>query len=102
AHAGLYSSTWGLLPFAISRQPVEEITVQQVSYLNERLPEITLEAAPDGPPLLAVPAPGGGVDIVVPVPSRVRIPYDNSLPVRVQFSCIDAGGNAAKDCPIRV
>ena len=102
AHAGLYSSAWGLLPFAISRQPVEEITVQQVSYLNDRLPEITLEGAANGQLLLPVPAPGGGVDIVVPVPNRVRIPYNDALPVRVQFSCIDAGGKAATDCPVRV
>src|SRR5439155_15653172 len=83
AHAGFYSSSWGLLPFAISRAPVEEITVRQVSYLTEKLPEVTLESHGKDDVILPAPAPGGGVDIVVPVPSRVSIPYDIPLPMRV-------------------
>src|SRR5262249_53900051 len=101
AHAGFYSSAWGLLPFAISRQPVEEITIRQVNYLSERLPEIRLEGAAEGETILPVPAPGGGVDIVVPAPSHLRIPYEDALPVRVQFSCVVPGG-AAGNCPIHV
>ena len=87
SHAGLYNSFWGLLPFSISRSPVEELTIQQVSYLVEKLPEITLENASKQEILLPVPAPNGGADLVVPVPSRLTIPYDGPLPARIQFSC---------------
>jgi len=100
AHAGYYSSAWGLLPFSISRAPVEEITIQQVSYLAEKLPEITLENAGKNDVIIPAPAPGGGVDISVPVPSRAAIPYDSPLRTRVQFSCI-ARPEFGK-CPIRV
>ena len=100
AHEGYYSSSWGLLPFSISRGPVEEITVQQISYLAEKLPEITLENVGKEDLIIPVPAPGGGVDISVPVPSRAAIPYDSPLRTRVQFSCI-AGPEFGR-CPIRV
>ena len=97
AHAGFYSSSWGLLPYTFSRAPVEEITVQQVSYVSEKLPEIRLESPNKLATILPVPN-GGGVDTVVPVPSRISIPYDG-VPVRIQFSCIGAGTD---ECPIRV
>jgi hypothetical protein len=100
AHAGYYSSSWGLLPFAISRGSVEEITVQQVSYLAEKLPEITLEGAGKNDLMIPAPATGGGVDISVPVPSRASIPYDSPLRTRVQFSCI--AGPEFDKCPIQV
>jgi len=100
AHAGYYSSNWGLLPFSISRGAVEEITVQQVSYLAEKLPEISLEGGGKEDRIVPAPAPGGGVDISVPVPSRAAIPYDSPLRTRVQFSCI-AGPEFGK-CPVRV
>jgi hypothetical protein len=97
AHAGFYSSSWGLLPYTFSRAPVEEITVQQVSYISEKLPEIQLESPNKLATILPVPN-GTGVDTVVPVPSRISIPYDGA-PVRIQFSCIGAGPD---ECPIRV
>ena len=89
SHAGFYSSGWGLLPFALSNAPVEEVTVRQVSYLVEKLPEIgQVDAMP-------VPASGGGVDLVVSGPGRLIIPYDGPFPARVQFSCGAA-------CPLSV
>ncbi len=94
SHAGLYSSFWGLLPFSFSRVPVEEVTVQQVSYLIDKLPEITLESASKQEILLPRPAPDGGLDLVVPVPARLTIPYDGPSPARIQFSC--------NECAMRV
>jgi hypothetical protein len=102
AHAGYYSSAWGLLPFSFSKVPIEEIHVEQVSYLVEKLPEIVLERAPEGQVIVPIPIPDGGVDVVVPVPSRIRIPYDNPSSMRVQFSCVLAGGAPLAQCPIRV
>ena len=99
AHAGFYSSSWGLLPFSFSYAPLEEITLRQVSDLVEKLPEITLEGARDEA-IIPSPASGGGVDVSIPVPSRVAIPYDVSLPMRVQFSCISTPEPGK--CPIRV
>jgi 4-amino-4-deoxy-L-arabinose transferase-like glycosyltransferase len=98
AHAGFYSSNWGLLPFSFSRAPVESIDVKQVSYLVEKLPEIEFDE-PDEGVLIPVPAPDGGVDLIVPVPGVLRIPYSGPLPVHVRFSCI---GNGTEDCPVRV
>ena len=102
SHAGFYSSGWGFLPFAFSRVPVEEVTVQQVSYLVERLPEITLENTAKKASILPRPAPGGGVELVVPVPSRLRIPYDGPWPVRVRFSCVWTPDTNTPECPMRV
>jgi len=96
-HAGFYSSAWGLLPFAISTAPVEEITVRQVSYLVERLPEIQVEMT-DRDRLIPLPATGG-VDLVLPQPARLVIPVDGPFPMRIRFSCIAA---AAHGCPVRV
>src|SRR5579884_2532921 len=59
AHAGYYSSSWGVLPFSFSKAPVEQITLKQVSYLVERLPDIQLEGAAAGAVLVPRPAPGG-------------------------------------------
>src|SRR5262249_11443117 len=70
--------------------------------LSEKLPEIALENAPDGQIIVPVPIASGGVDIVVPAPSRIRIPYENHLPVRVQFSCVAPDGKSFAECPIRV
>jgi hypothetical protein len=100
AHAAFYSTGWGLMPFSFARNPVEEITISQVSYLAERLPEIALENAPDSRVIVPSPAPGGGVDISIPGPSRVRIPYDGGPRTRVQFSCVV--GQRMADCPIRI
>ena len=99
AHAGFYSSSWGLLPYSFSRAPVEQITVRQVSYLSEKLPEIHLESGEKLSAIIPVPIDTGGVDTVVPVPARVSIPYDGPSPVHVRFSCL-AAENA--ECPIRV
>jgi 4-amino-4-deoxy-L-arabinose transferase-like glycosyltransferase len=98
-HAGFYSSAWGLLPFSLSRAPVEEITIEQVSFLSERLPEIGLEAD-KGEAIIPIPAPDGGVDIAIPVPSRITIPYDVALPVRVQFSCV--AEQPLGKCPVHI
>jgi hypothetical protein len=38
SHAGFYSSGWGLIPFSFSQNALEEIEVQQVSFMVERLP----------------------------------------------------------------
>lgn len=83
-HAGFYSSGWGLLPFSISRSPVETLTVLQVSQLVEGLPEITVES-PAGRPAVPSPAPGGGVDLQVPTPGRLSIPYNGPFPAQVLF-----------------
>jgi len=99
AHAGFYSSSWGLLPYSFSRAPVEQIAVRQVSYLSEKLPEIHLETEEKVGAIIPVPFGTGGVDSVVPVPARISIPYDGPSPLRVQFSCV-VGENA--ECPIRV
>lgn len=98
SHAGFYSSGWGLTPFAISRWPVEEITIEQVSYLVEKLPEITLESAPG---LAAIPRPaaGGGVELVIPVPAKLHIPYAGPA-ARVQFACSIESTHAA--CPLQM
>ena len=88
AHAGCYSSSWGLLPYSFSRAPVEEVTVRQVSYLSEKLPEIQLESDEKLATILPVPVVTGGVDSLVPVPGRISIPYDGPSPVRVRFSCV--------------
>jgi 4-amino-4-deoxy-L-arabinose transferase-like glycosyltransferase len=100
AHAGFYSSSWGLLPFSISRAPLEHISVKQVSYLVERLPEITLENASPDAVVIPSPAPQGGVDVLVPLPGRMRIPYDGPLPVRVEFSCVL--NQITEACPMRI
>jgi 4-amino-4-deoxy-L-arabinose transferase-like glycosyltransferase len=99
AHAGFYSSSWGLLPYSFSRAPVEEVTVRQVSYLSEKLPEIQLESAEKLATILPVPVNTGGVDSVVPVPGRITLPYDGPSPVRVRFSCVAADTG---ECPIRI
>jgi hypothetical protein len=99
-HAGFYSSGWGLLPFSISRAPVEEITVQQVSYLVEKLPEIILENTAKQEIMIPRPASGGGVELVVPAPGRIRIPYDGPSPVRVEFSC--RNDQNTRQCPMHV
>src|SRR5262249_54122031 len=39
AHAGFHATYRGLLPFSFSRQPLEAITVKQVSLLVDQLPE---------------------------------------------------------------
>src|SRR5207253_5994518 len=83
AHAGFYSSGWGLLPFSFSRAPMEEIATYQVSYLVERLPEISLTDAPKDKTEIPRPAPAGGVDLVVPGPGKLNIPYSGPLPARV-------------------
>src|SRR5262249_12091036 len=67
ANAGFYSSTWGLLPFSFSRDPIEVITVKQVSYLVEKLPEIRLEDAPKDATIIPRPAEDGGVDLDAPM-----------------------------------
>jgi hypothetical protein len=82
---GFYSSSWGLLPYSFSRAPVEQITVRQVSYLSEKLPEIHLESGEKLSAIIPVPIDTGGVDTVVPVPARVSIPYDGPSPVQVRF-----------------
>ena len=88
AHAGFYSSAWGLLPFSVSRTPVEDVAIYQVSYLAEKLPEINLQNPDRDAVIVPSPAPGRGVDISVPASSRLTIPYDAVAPTRVRFSCI--------------
>jgi hypothetical protein len=43
--AGFYSSGWGLIPFSFSNKPLEEIEVQQVSFMVERLPWAKIETS---------------------------------------------------------
>src|SRR6059058_4361655 len=43
-----------------------------------------------------------GVELVVPVPSRLRIPYDGPWPVRVRFSCVWTRDTNTPECPMRV
>jgi len=102
SHAGFYSSGWGLLPFTFSRSPVEGVTIQQVSYLVERLPEITFEHADEQ--AIPIPRPGtdGIVELLVPVPSTLSIPYDGPWPAEVRFSCQWSNGESTPRCPIRV
>jgi hypothetical protein len=100
ANAGFYSSTWGLLPFSFSRAPIEEITVRQVSYLVEKLPEIRLENAPKDAVVIPRPVDGGGVELVAPMPSRIVIPYNIPQPTRVRFFCTTAA--RINQCPVRI
>ena len=98
AHAGFYSSNWGLLPYSFSRAPVETIDLKQVSYLVEKLPESRFEN-PDGGVISPVPAPGGGVDVVIPANSKLTIPFAGPFPARVQFECVSQSPDT---CPLRV
>jgi hypothetical protein len=91
AHAGFYSSGWGLLPFVFSQIPIEEVTVQQVSYLVEKLPEITVESS-SGDTAIPFPAPKGGIDLQIPLPSRLKIPYQGPWPAGVEFEWIPQKG----------
>jgi hypothetical protein len=102
AHAGFYSSGWGLLPFAFSHDRAEGVDVRQVNYLVERLPEITIEALDPVGEMIPRPAPAGigGVELVVP-PGTVRIPYEGPVPASVSFSCVLPEGNLGP-CPIAV
>lgn len=100
AHAGFYSSAWGLLPFSFSRSPVEGVTIQQVNYLVEKLPEIIFEH--NDPQATPIPRPGanGGVELLVPVPSTLSIPYGGPWPAQVSFSCRWSNGESTPQCPI--
>ena len=102
SHAGFYSSGWGLLPFSFSLAPAEGIAITQVSDLVERLPEITVESASLSDIAIPRPAAGGGVELLVPVPSSLRIPVSRTTAAKVRFSCLRSDGTSPAQCPIRV
>jgi 4-amino-4-deoxy-L-arabinose transferase-like glycosyltransferase len=43
AHAGFYSTGWGLIPFSFSRRALEDLEIRQVNFMVERLPWAKIE-----------------------------------------------------------
>ena len=58
-----------------------------------------MERESDRPPITPVPAPGGGVDLVISANSKLTIPYTGPFPARVQFECVSQN---ADTCPLQV
>jgi hypothetical protein len=75
AHAGFYSSGWGLLPFSFSIVPLEIVTVFQVSMLIEKLPEIRMVGNADRRAAIPLRGAGGHADLQLPFPFGLAIPY---------------------------
>jgi hypothetical protein len=84
AHAGFFSSGWGLLPFSFSKAPLESLEILQVSMLVEQLPEIRMGGGSDAGRVLPLRGPEGQVDVRLPLPFELFIPHSGP-PARVAF-----------------
>ncbi len=80
APAGFYSTSWGLVPFSLSRASLDIIDVRQVNYLVERLPWARIDAPPgDAPwPGFAEIQGSAPLALLVKPGTRVRYPWEGT------------------------
>jgi 4-amino-4-deoxy-L-arabinose transferase-like glycosyltransferase len=101
ARAGLYSHVWGMLPFSLSREPLEVVRVYEVNWFLSRFPEGARSPYPVRPSLMEI---GGRVrpSFLLHPPGEVsfslRIPEDRILRVAtgIPDSAWDQGSDGAE------
>ncbi len=87
--AGFYSTGWGLIPFSLSSRAVEEIEIQQVNFLVERLPWAkteTLGKTAPWPGYLAIEGKSPLALLAKPG-SRVSYTWTTAEPIRLDLLC---------------